>query len=134
VLRLLRPNSNRKVKSERSKYSTRTKTRVLRIKISTFPLIFSIKKFINGSYTLYNIRCFGLGIEKIPIVEKRTLHRPGGSITISLPPEWFKAHGINPKDVKKLLIVADRDIRIVNPEDEDKVYKEISRMTEEAQI
>lgn len=68
-----------------------------------------------------------------PIVEKRKVLRIGGASYISIPPEWFKAHNLKPEDLE-LLLVADKDIRIVNPEHEKEVYDEVSKITRKAKI
>ena len=69
-----------------------------------------------------------------PIVEPRKIHKVGRAIMISLPKEWFKAHNIDPDKVEELIVVANRDIRIVNPQDADEVYKEISEMVRRAKL
>ena len=63
-----------------------------------------------------------------PIVEKRKIIKIGSSWYISIPPEWFKEHEIDPQKVKELLIVADEDIRLVNPNREDEIYREVTRI------
>lgn len=66
-----------------------------------------------------------------PFVEHRKVVKQGGSRYIAIPPEWFEANGLNPDNLE-LLMVADKDIRIVNPDNEAEVYAEISRITREA--
>ncbi len=68
-----------------------------------------------------------------PIVEHRKVVKQGGSRYIGIPLEWFEANNIDPNNLK-LLIVANKDIRIVNPDNEAEVYAEISRITREAKI
>jgi len=63
----------------------------------------------------------------IPIVLKRKVVKIGNSRYINIPPEWFKAHGLNPNGLE-LVIVADKDIRIVNPEHEAEVYREVTKI------
>ena len=43
--------------------------------------------------------------------------------TIAIPIGWFRAHDLDPDKVKELLVVANEDIRIVNPRNEDDVHK-----------
>lgn len=61
------------------------------------------------------------------------LHPQGSSHVMVIPKAWFKVHGIDPEKTKELLIVANRDIRIVNPDHEDKVYDEVSKITKDAE-
>lgn len=71
--------------------------------------------------------------ETKPVIEHRKVFKLGASRCISIPPEWFKSHGIDPDNLR-LLVVANRDIRIVNPEDEAKVYDEVSRIVKNAEL
>jgi len=66
-----------------------------------------------------------------PIVEHRKVVKQGGSRYIAIPLEWFEANNLNPDNLE-LLMVANKDIRIVNPDHEAEVYAEISRITKEA--
>jgi hypothetical protein len=66
--------------------------------------------------------------KKASIIEKRKILKIGASRYISIPPEWFEAHNINPDDLKELLIVADKDIRLVNPEHEEEIYEEVTKI------
>lgn len=66
-----------------------------------------------------------------PIVEHRKVVKQGGSRYIAIPLEWFEANSLDPDNLE-LLMVANKDIRIVNPNHELEVYKEISRITKEA--
>jgi hypothetical protein len=66
-----------------------------------------------------------------PIVEHRKVVKQGGSRYIAIPLGWFEANSLDPDNLD-LLIVANKDIRIVNPEHEAAVYAEISRITKEA--
>ena len=66
-----------------------------------------------------------------PIVEHRKVVKQGGSRYIAIPLGWFEANNLDPDNLD-LLIVANKDIRIVNPEHEAAVYAEISRITKEA--
>jgi len=68
-----------------------------------------------------------------PIVKYRKVVRQGGSHYISIPPGWFEAHGIDPEHLD-LLVVANTDIRIVNPEHEAEVYETVSKMAKKANI
>ena len=63
-----------------------------------------------------------------PIIEHRTIIRLGTSYMLTLPKEWLRNHGITPKKGDQLLIVADKDIRIVNPEHEEAVYDEVTKI------
>jgi len=71
---------------------------------------------------------------RIPIVKHTKLNAHGSSYTIVIPKAWLEVHGIDPEKTDKLLIVANMDIRIVNPNHEDKVYEEVSKITGNAKI
>lgn len=64
------------------------------------------------------------------ILGRRKVIKQGGSRYISLPLRWFRINSLNP-DKLKLLIIANKDICIVNPDHEAEVYDEISRITKE---
>lgn len=61
-----------------------------------------------------------------PIVKHRKVLKLGGSRVITIPPEWFEAHGLDPDDLE-LLMVADMDIRIINPCNEGGVYDDVTK-------
>ena len=64
-----------------------------------------------------------------PIVGHRTLIKMGDhSYGVTIAKEWFAAHGIDPDEVGKLLVITDSDIRIVNPANEQAVYDEVTRI------
>lgn len=65
---------------------------------------------------------------KKPIVGHRKIVKQGGTYYISLPPGWMESSDIDPKKIKKLLTIANADIRIVNPVNEGKIYDEIERL------
>lgn len=69
-----------------------------------------------------------------PIVKLQKIHPLGSSYAIVIPKDWFDANKINPETIEKLLIVADMDIRIVNPQHEKEVYEEIAKVTKDAKI
>jgi len=72
-------------------------------------------------------------VRTIPIVELRRVRRQGGSYYISLPPEWFKFHGIklpNKDHETVLLVAADTDIRIINPDKHKEVYEIVSKIVQ----
>jgi len=69
-----------------------------------------------------------------PIVSKRKIVKAGGAYYISIPKEWFEVHGIDPEALRKLLIIADKDIRIVNPEHEVEVYEEITKIAKKVKL
>jgi len=62
-----------------------------------------------------------------PIIRHRKVVSQGGSHYIAIPPDWFDAHGLDPDDLE-LLLVANKDIRIVNPVHEEEVYKEVTEI------
>lgn len=68
-----------------------------------------------------------------PIVKHQKVVKLGGSRVITLPPEWFEANGLDPDNLE-LLMVANKDIRIVNPDHEAEVYEEISRITKDVKV
>ena len=63
-----------------------------------------------------------------PIIGHRKIAKMGRSLGITLPHEWFRVHGIDPDKVDELLVIANMDIRIVNPEHEAEVYKEVTKI------
>jgi len=70
----------------------------------------------------------------VPIVEVRKVRRQGGSYYISLPPEWFRCHGIKLPDKDQeteLIIAANADIRIINPNKHKEIYDSITKIVEE---
>lgn len=67
-------------------------------------------------------------MKSIPIVSRRKVARQGGSILISIPKDWFEAHGIDMKKIRFLLMVANSDIRIVNPKKEKEIANEVSKL------
>ena len=69
-----------------------------------------------------------------PIVGKRKIIKLSKAYYISIPKEWFEAQGIDPEEIKELLIVADKDIRVVNPEHEKEVYEEVSKIARKVKI
>ena len=71
---------------------------------------------------------------KFPIVVPQKLHAIGSSYAIIIPKKWFTVHNLDPKELNELLLVLDKDIRIVNPEHEAEVYEEVSRLAKEAKI
>lgn len=72
---------------------------------------------------------------KKPIIGTRKVFAQGSSAYISLPPEWFRAHNIKMPEKGKpieLVIVADCDIRIVNPKKSPKIYDEVTKIVSKA--
>lgn len=63
-----------------------------------------------------------------PIIGHRKIAKMGRSFGITLPHEWFRVHGIDPNKVSELLVIANNDIRIVNPEHEAEVYAEVTKI------
>lgn len=75
--------------------------------------------------------------EKKPIMDFKRILKIGRSYYISIPKEWLEAHDIElpGKDTHtELLMVADKDIRIVNPEHVADVYKEVSKVVKGAKV
>lgn len=68
-----------------------------------------------------------------PLVKMQKLHCQGASYTMVIPKVWLDAHGIDPEKTKQLLIVANRDIRIVNPNHEQEVYREVSKIVKDTE-
>ena len=62
-----------------------------------------------------------------PIAKKRKVLKIGSSYYISIPKEWFEIHDIDTEKIR-LLLLADKDIRIVNPEHEEEVYRDFTKM------
>lgn len=67
-------------------------------------------------------------------VGRRRLVKAGSAYYISVPAEWFEVHGLDPEKLKELLVVADKDIRIVNPEHEKHIYIEVSRLVKQTKL
>lgn len=67
----------------------------------------------------------------MPIMKMQKLHHPGSSYSIIIPREWFEAHDIDPKKIKTLLLIANEDIRIINPTHEAQIYDEITKIVHE---
>lgn len=68
------------------------------------------------------------------LVDYKRIVKIGDAYYISIDKEWLKAHGINPRKVRKLLVVADLDYLIVNPAREEEVYKEVSKVVGAAKL
>jgi hypothetical protein len=66
-----------------------------------------------------------------PVVISRRALKIGRSRYIAIPLEWIRAHDISEDDLQKLLVVADKDIRIVHPDHRAEVYKEVSKIVKE---
>ena len=80
-----------------------------------------------------NMICEFMAENMKPIVKHQRLVKLGGSRVITIPPEWFEANGIDPENLE-LLMVANKDIRIVNPIHEAEVYEEVSRITKNVKV
>lgn len=65
------------------------------------------------------------------IIEKRRLIRLGATYYISIPKDWFKVHKIDPDAINKLLMVVGKDIKIVNPDHEQEVYEDMSKIAKQ---
>ena len=85
----------------------------------------------------------------VPIIERKKIFKIGNSVALFLPLEWFRAHGwgTTPEEIienlKKsgkieVLILGDKDLRIVNPDHEARVltemYSEVSEKVKNAEI
>lgn len=68
------------------------------------------------------------------IVGPVKLTKIGGSFYIPIPKGWFETHNLDSDNLQELLVVANRDIRIVNPVHEEEVYKEISKIVKKVKI
>ena len=66
------------------------------------------------------------------IIRRYKLQCVGSGYTLSVPKDWFRAHDIDPDKIEDLLVVANRDIRIVNPKYEDDVHQEGHRIADKA--
>jgi len=66
------------------------------------------------------------------VVRKQRIHPFGASWLIAIPKLWFKSHGIDPEKTRELVVIADQDVRIVNPKYETEVHKDIHRLVERA--
>jgi len=62
---------------------------------------------------------------RAPFIVRRKLQDTGTSFTISIPKEWFKGHGLDPKKVEDLLLVGDKHILVLNPNERD-IYSLVS--------
>ena len=72
----------------------------------------------------------------IPFIKHQRVHKIGRSYYILLPKEWLKSHDILPSEDEKLklLMVANRDIRIVNPNHTKEVYDHITKVVKDVKI
>jgi len=71
---------------------------------------------------------------KESIVKRYKLQSTGTAYTIVVPKAWFKAHRIDPYKTRDLLVIANRDIVIKNPKDEQPIHQTVSRIVKEAKI
>jgi len=67
-------------------------------------------------------------------VKPRRVLKIGRSRYVAIPLEWIRAHKLSEKDLSDLLVVADKDIRIVHPDNRKKVYKEIAAIVKGTEI
>ncbi len=67
-----------------------------------------------------------------PFIKHQRVHKIGQSYYILLPKEWLKNYNILPSEDEKLklLMVATRDIRIVNPNHAEEVYDNITKVVQ----
>jgi len=72
----------------------------------------------------------------VPIVEKRSIYVGKGFVNLSLPLDWFRAHGIDPRKVGGLLVVGNLDLRVVNPnpKHEKEVYDDVSKIVKKVRV
>lgn len=70
----------------------------------------------------------------LPYVNKQSIKKIGGSTYILVPPEWLKGNDIDPEKIKELLVVADKDMRVVNPTHENEIYEEVTGITKKVKI
>lgn len=61
-----------------------------------------------------------------PIVSKRKLRSVGASKYVLVPKKWLVQHG-NPESV---IIVANRDMKVLSPESAERVYKKVTEIVE----
>ena len=69
-----------------------------------------------------------------PYIKDRKCVKIGGSLYISIPKEWLEANNLKEANIEKLLVIANKDIRIVNPERREEVYIKVTKMVEEAEV
>ena len=71
--------------------------------------------------------------KKTPIIQRKRMHKVGGSIMVPIPLDWFENNGFGDKPDKiiesiknhEFLVICDGDVRIINPSNEDAVLKRI---------
>ena len=66
------------------------------------------------------------------LIRRYKLQNTGTAYTIVVPSEWLKAHNIDLDKIKGLLLVCNKDIRIVNPNYEDDVHEDVHKMVQKA--
>lgn len=54
---------------------------------------------------------------------RRKLLKVGNSNAVSIPPSWFAAHDIDPEEIEDLTLIADDDIKILNPKNESEAME-----------
>lgn len=63
-----------------------------------------------------------------PLVGPLKLQPLGRSWYLPIPSKWLKIHRINPKRVKELLVVADKNILIVHPGEVHRITRSLSKL------
>ncbi len=69
----------------------------------------------------------------MPVIQRKRMHKVGGSIMVPIPLDWFEnnGYGIKPEQIienirdHEFLVLCDGDVRIINPKNEDAVLKRI---------
>lgn len=62
------------------------------------------------------------------ITQRRKLLKVGNSYAVSIPPGWLKTHDIDPEEIEDLVILANDDIKILNPESEPEAMKKFREL------
>ena len=63
-----------------------------------------------------------------PVVGAVKLQKLGKAIYVPIPKAWFKAHRLNPDDIKELLMCADKNILICHPSEVRRIVKSLSKL------
>lgn len=63
-----------------------------------------------------------------PVVGPLKLQRLGKAYYLPVPMRWFRVHRLDPKRVRELLVVADKNILIVHPGEVRRITRSLSKL------
>lgn len=62
------------------------------------------------------------------IAGRRKLLRVGNSYAVSIPTDWLDAHDLEPEEIEDLTVIANDDVKILNPESESELMKKFEEL------